>query len=774
MNMLDLRMQAENDAYTFLVGNLAENTKKRRMQSLRVSLRDDGGRVILLPEQLRTRDFCDDRGEFRYLLSIKMERNTLKEYSFQIPARLFEWIEPATRMTLRVERLEDDGSVSASGQLVLLADLGGKCIRYSVEKFVDCLLAGRDTSFLLTFLRTDLSDLGEEQVSRLTDHLAENAENDMSGHAAFELYELYQDSVFTGRDEKKAGEWLYQSAQKHYPEAMRALREAPVSYQPPKMEEFSSLEMCIASAEGGNRDAQYHLYTHYADENSADCDHALALEWLERAVESGHDEAAVQLEKTYLSSFLVEADTDHFLSLLEKGAANGSAAAHLMLFKSYYSGECLRRPVKKERRHALECLRSAASAGNVDACYRMWQHFENGNDLLVGEQDAVAMLERAADSGNADAMNDLGELYVTGRIVKKENEKGVNLIREAARLGCFGAQMRVYRMWADGRYYDVLLETDQAEAYRHLLSYAQESENPMAQTLLWEMYTDKNPVMLTRFEALDYLRRAANHEYLPAMFQMANIELTGVYKDVNTEEGFRLLTRAAKLGDADSQLALFELYATGSYFALTSPVNRERAFKWIARSAVSHPQALYEMWMLYCNGNEMELEPGDAIDMLFSSAGMQCQDALYAVALLFARGERVPLDLARAVKYLKSAADLNHAKSMFQLYQVYSSGKFEAQILEKDQVLATRMLLLSAQSGYAPACAEVCRLFEEAGNPIGVDKTFTAECRTFLTNAAPADERPITPPSSDESKRPEKAEAKKTESQAAPSKEQDA
>lgn len=733
---LELNMDQEPDGYSFRVANLAENCKKKK-QRLRVSCLQAGQeKIIVVAQNARSREYCDDAGNFRYFINAKVDLFSMKEYQFFIPFKLFDWMECGQLVSVRVERLEDNDEVTGRGQIDMMVNSGNRLTRYTVSKYVQYLNHYGKTAEKFAFAGRYVQNPDAANAEQVVEMLRFLAEQGQDGQAEYLLYHLFINDAFAQKNEKDAHIWLSAAAQKHHVEACREIGEiAVVPEVTGEDSDPDSMDVVIASANSGNREAQYKLYGFYLNKDG-DPDPAKAVEWLERAVENGHDEAVKKLEAYYLETYLVDANVGHFMELVGKAARAGSTAAYYMLFEVYYKGECLKRPAKKEKRLALDYLQKAAAAGNIDACYEMWLLFENGNDLLVSEQDAVAFLKKAADNGNIDAMNDLGELYCTARIVEKNGQLGVDLIKKAAGEGCFSAQMRTFHMWFDGRYYDILVDFDKKKAWQLLLSYAQESGNPQAQTMLWETYLDKNPVMLTRIEALGYLKKAADAHYTPAMFKLANLDLDGVYKDVDTEEGMELLKEGAKLGCADAQLALYELYYSGEYHALHRPVNKERAYKWITKSAVTNPQALYRTWEMFVHGNEMELETPDALEMLFISARMNCCDSLYTIAVLYAQGEYVPMDIEQAMKYLSLAAELGHPKSMFKLYEVHTGGKFENQPVEQDERRANRMLLLSAQLGYVPACKEVCKVFA-ASNSIGVDNTFVKECRLKI----PADQQ---------------------------------
>lgn len=715
-----ISVQQDADGYLFHVSK-PEETGRRKRQQLRFTFSDGSG-VLRVPKSAQMREYCDGE-RFSFIQQIKNELFGAKEYQAFIPFRLFDWMKCGQRLSLLVEKLEEDGTVCAKGGLELMVNSGNRIAPFEEAGYFQCVTQFAPAEIQLEYVKTYLKNPDAEKAQPILDLLNAVSAKEKSGEAEYLLYQLLSTEKFVKKDAEVAQGWLKKAAEKGYEKARQELgqhgQEAPQEAPQPLPD---SLEGCLALADQGDANAQFEAYRRLSQTEPEK-----AAEYLGKSVAGGLDEAVSELEEYCSRTLLVDGDTGRFVSLLREGAEKHSAAAQYRLFEIFYLGECLGRSVKRDKRLALDYLQQAAANGRIEACYRMWLIFEDGNDLLISAEDAVSYLEKAAQNGNAAAMNDLGELYVTGRIVQKDGEKGVGLIQKAAGLGCFDAQIRVYRMALEGRYYDILFDVEPKKAYQLLQGYAREDHNPKAQMLLWESYLAGNPVMLTQPEALSYLRSAAEAEHLPAMFALAGVDLSGEYRDIDCEEGKALLEKGAKLGCPQAQLALFKLYYSGSYLALSSAVNKERAYKWITLSANSYPPAQQKMWELYLDGNEMELEEDQAQELLFAAAREGYGESLYATAELFARGEHVKTDIGSAMKYLTLAAEGGHPKSLYRLYEIYSSGNFEGGKVERDVGQGTRALLLSAQYGYEPACVQVYRLFSE-GNSIGVDQTFALSC----------------------------------------------
>lgn len=720
---LTVTVQQDVDGYLFHVSRTDEGGKRKR-QKLRLSFSDEAG-IIEVPKASQMREYCTD-GRFTFEQVAKSDLFGGKDAQVFIPFKLFDWMKSGRRLTANIQVLSDNGIASGEGELPLMIDGSNRAIKYTAQAYLQYLgMQGSDAE-KLAFAGQYVQKPDVANSDAVVAMLNAIAQKSPEGQAEYCLYQLYGNPSFMQNDPAASRAWLEKSGEKQCDSALRVLEEEAAELSRLAAKEGSpvpdSLEECMACARSGNKQAQFELYRRLKESDPAE-----SGEWLMKAASAGYDPAVEQLEGYYAGQYQVEGDVGSYIGQLEEAAGHQSTAALYRLFTIYYTGSCLGRSMKKDMRVSLDYLKRAADSGMKEACYRLWQTFEEGNDLLVDANEAVNYLSRASDAGIPMAMNDLGELYVTGRIVARDDENGVALIRRAAEENCFEAQMRVYRMALEGRYYHILFDIDPQGAYRLLQGYASESGNYLAQYRLWESYTESNPVMLTRPEALRYLERAAEGGYGPAMFALANVLLGGCYRDIDTARGQELLERGAKLGHAKSQFALYQLYYTGRYLALEAPVNKERAYKWISRACASLPEAQEQMWEMFAAGNEMGLEQPEALDMLFSSARHHCGDALYAAAGLFAEGRYVPGDTVRAVRYLNLAAAGRHARARYKLYEVYDSGSFAGKPVEREPETAMRMLLLSAEQGFPEACEEVCRLFLE-GKGGEIDRTFAESC----------------------------------------------
>lgn len=721
-----------SDSFAFVVSLDAEELKKKKCY-IHICFADTLSHNPLTMEDtgLFTR-YTNDKGEICLVIPVKREVFSGRGMRISVPYSIFPRLLPGDRVTATVSLAVRDEQVPKSEKSFdLMVNLGKKFTLYTLEKHIKYVKSTGTEEEKLSFARQLLSDesLDKDSFAALLEMLTELAE----GHnvvAQFELYNIYKDDKCGMFDAIAAVSWLKKAALNEYPPAVKELANAKHIEQLERTGFKNSLELYQKAAEEGDADAQYTMYE-YLSRQGEYFDEQQAIMWLKRAAAGGSDAAVKKLYEHYSDAFVSQATVQEYLSVLEEAAKNNSSQAQLALFEAYFSGSCMGRDVRVDKKYAADCLLRAAEGGCAEACYRIWSLYTSGNDMLMDEQTAVGWLKKAADGMVPAALNALGDLYILGECIEKDNEKGMECIRKAAELQDPDAQMRVLAMHRDGRYRDVLVEQDMDKALDLLMNYAK-GGNPLAQLTLWVLYQEGNDLLLTRQEAIDWLTKSAEQKYYPAVYELARVYLMGEYTDIDTKKGFEMLEKAAKNGEHRAQFALYQLYYTGEYYALKTEVNKERSYKWLTLAAQSYHLAQYQMWQLYNTGNEIGLDSDEALHYLFESVKNQSPAGLYELGNLYIKGEMVPKNVQKGIQFLEQSKKLRYPKAMYTISKMKAEGECGGEPVQKDEQEALRLLKLSAEFGYAPACYEIWEHFtRKEGFPI--EETWA---KKLLENAA--------------------------------------
>ncbi len=708
-----------SDSFAFTISLQAEELKKKKC-FIHICFADTlTSAPLTIDNSTKFSRFTNEKGEICLIIPVKREVFSGRGMRVNVPYDIFPRLLAGDRVTATVSLEEKEGSAhTASKSFDLMVNLGKKFTLYTLEKQIRYVKSTGAEEEKLAFAQQllDEKDLDDEAFTALLELLTDLAENH-NVVAQFELFNIHKNDKRGVFDAAAAVEWLKKAAESEYPPAVKELTNAGKVEQLERTGLKNSLELYQKAAENGDADAQYTMYE-YLSKQGEYFDEKQAVEWLKKAAAGGNDAAVKQLYGHYKDAFVSQSTVNKYLAILEQAAQNGSAHAQLALFEAYFFGNCMGRNVRVDKKFAAECLLCAADNGCAEACYRIWSLYIGGNDMLMDEETAVGWLKKAADGMVPAALNALGDLYILGECVEKNNDKGMECIRKAAELQDPDAQMRVLAMHRDGRYRDVLVEQDMDKALDYLMGYAK-GGNPLAQLTLWVLYQEGNDLLLTRQEAIDWLNKSAQQQYDPAVYELAKVYLTGEYTDIDTQKGFVLLEQAAKRGETRAQFALYQLYFTGEYFALKTDINKERSYKWLALAAGSYHLAQYQMWQLYRTGNEISLDSDEALQYLFESVKNQSPAGMYELGSLYIEGEMVPKNVHKGIGFLEQSKKLRYPKAIYAISRMKAQGECGGETVEKDEAEALRLLKLSAELGYAPACYEIWEHFSRTeGFPI--------------------------------------------------------
>ncbi|MFT8872581.1 MAG: sel1 repeat family protein [Sporolactobacillus sp.] len=552
--------------------------------------------------------------------------------------------------------------------------------------------------------------------------------------AAEKIENIYSKPQYAVASQTAAAAWHRKiESMKQAEEAALQQKEAEASELPEKIVGQAALDKCERLAAKGNASADWLIYQYSLTSQGSGYDKDTAFGYLKSAAAGGHAAAVAALADAYARNyiFIAREQVKDYLSVLHAADAKNASLAQYLLFQIYYEGSCLGESVPTDKKTAYRMLSASAAGGHADAAYRLWQFFEDGNEFLMEEAEALKWLQLAADHGYPAAEARIGDLYIDGKLVKKDNAKGLAYIHRAAEQNNWGAQLTLSRSYYDGRYKDILFDQDKARAFALLRKYADEG-NGQAAVRIMNSYLSGNEFLLEHREAVGYLQKAADAGYAPAMYELANLLLDGLYVPQELKQAKKLLEAAAGKGNADAQLALYSYFFSGYKTLKNAHVNRERAYKWLFRAAQTLPAAQYEIWQLSKSGNypDLDITYKEALDFLFKSAARKYSPALYRVGLAFGEGVDVEKDTSRGITLIEEAVALHNPEAMYTLSQIRTNGQFGGEAVDEDAAEGLHLLLLSAEQGFEPACRQIGVLHAEG--------KLTGESEAWLRDIAQA------------------------------------
>ncbi|MFT8363700.1 MAG: tetratricopeptide repeat protein [Sporolactobacillus sp.] len=686
--------------------------KRHRAVAVQVFL-EPAHQLIHVDQQADNRpEYINEEGDLDFVLPMRADRLQLT-----IPYSVFPELHYGDFVSIRV-RLENEttGELLHDTEFTLIATKKGNLdilTNHGMEVYLKSGLPAEERYPKIVYWieqNADNAALLTKAIALLNELVAGG-----SLDAAKKIHELYSESRYAVADPQAAATWEKQIIQlKRAALTAREKEEAARHQLPDQITDDAALAKCEQFAQQGNLVAKWLIYRYSLTAQGKGYDKEKAFTFAKEAAEAGLTEAIAALADAYASNyvFVAKEQVKDYLAVLKSAAEKKEPLAEFLIFKIYYYGKCLGEnlPIDKKAAYYYLCL--SAEGGHVDAAFRIWTFFENGNEFLMEETDALKWLKVAADHGHPAAEARLGDLYIDGKLVSKDDDKGLAFLQKAADKHNWDAQLILYQSYYNGRYKDILFDQDKKKAFNFLEQFAS-GGNAEASVQIMRSYLKGNEMNLEHREAVNYLRMAVAAHYAPAMYLMADLLLDGLYLPQDLKEAKNLLQEAAASDFAEAQFALYHYYCYGYKSLKNAAINKERAYKWLLKAAQSLPAAQYEVWLLSRDRHyaDFEISAEEALDYLFRSAAKNYSPALFRVGMAFGWGEGVEKNTARGIQLIEQAASQNHPEAIFSLSEIRTSGSFGEEAVETNPEQGLHLLLLSAELGFGPACQKVGELY---------------------------------------------------------------
>ena len=236
-------------------------------------------------------------------------------------------------------------------------------------------------------------------------------------------------------------------------------------------------------------------------------------------------------------------------------------------------------------------------------------------------------------------------------------------------------------------------------AYKEANRRASERGDPVAMTLIGELYANGYGLPKDEKKALAWFSLAADRGDRQAMFSLAMFRFNGRGAPQDRAEAAVLLEKAAKLGHVAAQYNLALLYLEGRDVQR----NMARAVELLTTAAdAGSPEAQYALATLYKDGNGVAKDPVMAAKLLGSAARAGVIDAEVEYAIALFNGTGVPKDESAAAALFRKAAQKGNPIAQNRLARILASGRG----LPADPVAAARWHIIARTAGLSDAWLE--------------------------------------------------------------------
>lgn len=247
--------------------------------------------------------------------------------------------------------------------------------------------------------------------------------------------------------------------------------------------------------------------------------------------------------------------------------------------------------------------------------------------------------------------------------------KAVELLIEAANLGCGVAKYRLGKMFLRGD--EVTKNVDYA------LRWLEESVaegNQYAEYLLGKTYLKGEDVEQNLSRAEELLRRSSVQGNRYAKYTLGKILLDGELFMQNIPEAITLLTESADKGFAPAQYILGKLYYKGEVL----PQNLEKAISYLEQAAAQkNPYAAYLAGKIRLTEDAVK-DIRKAIRNFEIAAEEESDFAEYQLGKLYLYGKEIERDYEKAMAYLTASAEHGNQYAAQLLHSIKSNRNYSA------------------------------------------------------------------------------------------------
>jgi TPR repeat protein len=449
------------------------------------------------------------------------------------------------------------------------------------------------------------------------------------------------------------------------------------------------------AADRGLAAAQYLLATRYASGVAVEKNEYRALTWLVRAAEQGHPKAFHKLGR-----LVGQSRQELVLACFTQAADLGLPEAHLAL------GEAVAQsagPV--DIASALASYQKAADLGSPAAQYALANLLVRGVGCEPSLDEALRWYRQAAAQNHPAAQVALermqGVRTVRSSVRPKrrpatiERRRNVERWIHAAQIGDADARFHVALMFDEG----LGVPIDTQEADKWCWAAAQQGHAGAQCAVGRRLEAQGDDV------ALDWYRKSADQGDADALFAMGRLGLSGSAGSLDAFDGLAGYVAAAQSGHAKSLAVLGELFL-GNMVSIGLSCITRAANLGDAQSQFRLAEHLYA-------GREQGRNAAQALKWFRGAADLGHAAAQCALAGFYLRGEVVVQDSTQALHWYQKAADQGDAMAQWNLGALFASG---TQALEQDLKQAFHWCHEAANQGFVPAQATLGTLNARMNN----------------------------------------------------------
>ncbi len=483
----------------------------------------------------------------------------------------------------------------------------------------------------------------------------------------------------------------------------------------------SAIAPLLLAAQMGESEAATHLGDLYFYGYGVDTDYEQSYYWFSKAAQSNNAYAQYSIAFMYIKGLFVEKDDTQVIKWMKLAAENGYTEAQKNMGEYYYYGSF---GCRRDMKEAIKWYEMGAKSNEPTCVFTLGLIYEEGDGVQKNILKAADWYQKGAQAGIPSCLYNLGKLIINKEI-SGEEEKGFNLIQQAAESGYSFAQNYMGRAYRFGWYvnanpvratnwftkaaeqnmpdamcnlgdmysYEDGLTIDYEKAF-YWYEKAAETKHSRALTELGDMYYAGKGVRQDYQKAMEYYQKACDEGYPYAFYSLGFMYWKGQGTLPDKEKAQEYLSQAAAMGNESAFQLLNRMdheseeekdidpFARQAYLEAQQALADKETEKYInllSQSAnLGYVQALNDLGDLYFNGELAPKHMGKAYEYFLKASQNGSGYGSYSCGFILMKGSSdIPRDIAKGLSMFRLAVEQNYKAATRDLARYYYSLETE-------------------------------------------------------------------------------------------------
>lgn len=483
----------------------------------------------------------------------------------------------------------------------------------------------------------------------------------------------------------------------------------------------SAIAPLLLAAQMGESEAATHLGDLYFYGYGVDTDYEQSYYWFSKAAQSNNAYAQYSIAFMYIKGLFVEKDDTQVIKWMKLAAENGYTEAQKNMGEYYYYGSF---GCRRDMKEAIKWYEMGAKSNEPTCVFTLGLIYEEGDGVQKNILKAADWYQKGAQAGIPSCLYNLGKLIINKEI-SGEEEKGFNLIQQAAESGYSFAQNYMGRAYRFGWYvnanpvratnwftkaaeqnmpdamcnlgdmysYEDGLTIDYEKAF-YWYEKAAETKHSRALTELGDMYYAGKGVRQDYQKAMEYYQKACDEGYPYAFYSLGFMYWKGQGMLPDKEKAQEYLSQAAAMGNESAFQLLNRMdheseeekdidpFARQAYLEAQQALADKETEKYInllSQSAnLGYVQALNDLGDLYFNGELAPKHMGKAYEYFLKASQNGSGYGSYSCGFILMKGSSdIPRDIEKGLSMFRLAVDQNYKAATRDLARYYYSLETE-------------------------------------------------------------------------------------------------